>query len=255
MLPLTISDLPIGSIVRIAKSIKFQDASLRKLCKPFSVVGTVHEVTGHHPGGDVYLDNNGWSVSPLRLEKLGFALYSVTQAMTEELGGTLATLAPGERFVISDERGSKYSHVLTYLDSEQDHPHYTDRNGEWISRLLEAGAIVKGVYEEEPQEFNSIFDAPVGMVLRYTVEGELAEGAVYPYVMRTGLGLWVYMSTDKNWRFIPRDALGANEVPYMHNLQGCWSIPVCWQEAFVYPEQSPKLNKRRNDLIKVANNA
>lgn len=253
MLPLTTATLPIGSIVRIAKSITFRDDSLRKLCAPFSVVGTIHEVTGHHYAGDVYLDNNGWSVNPGRLEKLGFALYSVTPAMTEELGGTLASLSPGERFVLSDDNQGQYSHVLTYLDREQNHAHYSDRNGKWISRLLEAGAIVKGVYEEKPQEFNSVFDAPVGMVLRYTVEGELAEGAAYPYVMRTGLGLWVYDVTY--WRFIPRDALGVNEVPYMHNLQGCWSIPVFWQEAFDYPEQSPNLNRRRNELIKVSNNA
>lgn len=253
MLPLTTKDLPIGSIVRIAKSITFRDDSLRKLCAPFSVVGTIHEVTGHHYAGDVYLDNHGWGVSPERLEKLGFALYSVTPEMTEELGGTLASLAPGERFVLSDYKQGQYSHVLTYLDREQDHPHYTDRNGVWISQLLQAGAIVKGVYEEEPQEFNSIFDAPVGMVLRYTVEGEIAAGAAYPYVMRTGLGVWVYDTTY--WRFIPRDALGVNEVPYMHNLQGCWTISVCWQEAFEYPAQSPNLNNHRNNLIKVANNA
>src|SRR5699024_2788099 len=161
------------------KSITFYDDSLRKLCSPFSVVGTIHEVTGHHYAGDVYLDNNGWSVNPERLEKLGFALYSVTPEMTEELGGTLASLAPGERCELSDERRSNDSHGLTHLDREQKHAHYTDRNGEWISRLRKAGAIVKGVYEEKPQEFNSVFDAPLGMVLRYTVEGELAAGARY----------------------------------------------------------------------------
>lgn len=253
MLPLTTKDLPIGSIVRIAKSITFHDESLRKLCNPFNVVGTIHEVTGHHYAGDVYLDNNGWSVNPERLEKLGFALYSITPKMTEELGGVLASLEPGERFVLSDDNKGQYSHVLTYLDREQNHAHYADRNGKWISKLLQAGAIVKGVYEEEPQEFNSVFDAPVGMVLRYTVEGELAAGAHYPYVMNTGLGLWVYDVTY--WRFIPRAALGVGDVPYMHNLQVCWSIPVCWQEAFEYPAQSRDLNNHRNKLIKVANNA
>lgn len=253
MLPLTTATLPIGSIVRIAKPIKFQDASLRKLCKPFSVVGTVHEVTGHHPGGDVYLDNNGWSVSPSRLEKLGFALYSVTPEMTEELGGTLASLSPGERFVLSDDNQGQYSHVLTYLDREQNHAHYSDRNGVWISRLLKAGAIVKGVYEEKPQEFNSVFDAPLGMVLRYTVEGELAAGAAYPYLMRTDRGVWAFDGTK--WVFISRNRLSAAEKPYMFDLQGCWALPVCWQESFVYPAQYPNLNRRRNELIKVANNA
>lgn len=253
MLPLTISDLPIGSIVRIAKSIKFQDASLRKLCKPFSVVGTVHEVTGHHPGGDVYLDNHGWGVSPLRLEKLGFAMYSVTPEITEELGGTLASLSPGERFVLSDDNQGQYSHVLTYLDRVQNHAHYSDRDGKWISRLLKAGAIVKGVYEEKPQEFNSVFDAPLGMVLRYTVEGELAAGAAFPYLMRTDMGVWAFNGSE--WVFISRDSLSAAEKPYMFDLQGCWALPVCWQESFVYPAQSPNLNRRRNELIKVANNA
>ena len=253
MLPLTTDTLPIGSIVRITKSIKFQDKSLNKLCKPFSVVGTVHEVTGHHPGGDVYLDNSGWSVSPLRLEKLGFALYSVTPDITEELGGMLASLSPGERFVLSDDNQGQYSHVLTYLDREQNHAHYSDRDGKWIRRLLEAGAIVKGVYEEKPQEFNSVFDAPLGMVLRYTVEGELAAGAAFPYMMRTDMGVWAF--NGEEWVFISRGNLSAADKPYMFDLQGCWALPVCWQESFVYPAQSPNLNRRRNELIKVANNA
>lgn len=275
---------PLYSIVQVTKSLNPMKGGYL-WHSPFKDKGTFHVVTGYQHAGDLILDNNpAYSVSPLRVSLVDASIYAITDKMTEDLGGMLGKLPVGERFaVIYGTECGQYSAVIQCLDRKTQRTYYTDSRGEWINELLKAGAIVKGTLapgiplrwyvrqpngvdagplfpvitgnDDKPEQFNSVFDAPVGMVLRYTVEGETAVGAVHPYVMRTGLGLWVYGGKDKNWRFIPLDSLGVSDVPYMHNLQGCWAIPVCWQEAFEYPAQSPNLNNHRNNLIKVANNA
>lgn len=250
---LTHKDLPLGTIVRVVESIKFTTPSLANLAKPFSEVGSVHTVTGYHGGGDVYLDGAGWGVSPSRLEKLGFALYSVTENITSDNAGSLAELEPGERFVLSDDKQGKYSHVLHYLDREQGNPHYTDREGEWIAHLLECGAIVRGNYDApKAPRFNSVFDAPLGAVLQYTLNGELAAGAVYQYVMRSWQGLWVYVTRTRKWEFIHEEYTTAADKPYLHDIQRPWSDnhTATWQEVYAYPAQLNGLRELRNDLIK-----
>lgn len=129
-----------------------------------------------------------------------------------------------------------------------------------------AGAIVKGslvpaIPEDEPQEFNSVFDAPLGMVLQYTVKGEQAEGAMYPYIMRSSRGLWVYspgkarVETCGGWDFLWSGDITQETMPYIYDLQNEWPCKAAFVEAFEYPEQAGGLDKLRNELIKESNDA
>lgn len=230
---------------------------------PFKDTGVIAQVTGYHGSGDLVLNGNQeHSVSPNRVTLLNAELYSITDKMTEDLGGTLSTMAPGERFiVVKDKARRSYSDVIKYLDRAQDHLHYT--GGKWIDSLIRQGAIVKGLYSQEviPEEFNSVFDAPIGMVLAYMVKGELAVGAMYPYLMRSNRGVWVYCSGSEpticgKWRFLTAGKTREENMPYLHDLQRCWQNKAAFVEVFDYPsQQKGGLAELRNELIEESNNA
>lgn len=85
---------------------------------------------------------------------------------------------------------------------------------------------------EQPQAFNDVRDAPLGMVLRYDLAGETpAKGANYPYVVRTWSGINGWCRTQRRWVLIPAKHIG----PWLHNLKDVWSVPAQWTEAFEYP--------------------
>lgn len=235
---------------------------------PFKDKGTFHVVTGYHNSGDLILDNTpAHSVDPSRVALVDASIYAIAANMTEELGGTLGKLPVGERFaVIYGTEPGQYSAVIQYLDRKTPHPHYTDSRGKWINKLLKAGAIVKGtlvpvIPEIKPEQFNSIFDAPIGMVLAYHVEGELAAGAVYPYYMRSERGVWVYnpggakTTLFGGWDFITGERITREAYPYWYDLQGQWKADVAFTEVFDYPEQAGGLANLRNELIEEYNNA
>lgn len=237
---------------------------------PFKDKGTFHVVTGYNNGGDLVLDNTPLhSVNPARVKLVDASIYAITDKMTEDLGGTLGTLAPGERFAViyGTDRG-QYSAVVHYLDRQNKHPHYTDSRGTWINKLLKAGAIVKGTLvpvipenDDEPEQFNSIFDAPIGMVLAYYVEGAAAVGAVYQYYMRSNRDVWVYapgsarVASFGGWDFISEGRINRDAFPYWYDLQGQWQKSVAFTEVFDYPAQAGGLDNLRNELIEEYNNA
>lgn len=266
----TAKAFPLYSIVRVTKSLNPMKGGYL-WNSPFKDRGTFHVVTGYHNSGDLILDNTPMhSVSLLRVEVVDASIYAVTDKMTEDLGGTLGTLPPGERFaVIYGTEPGQYSAVIKYLDRKTPHPHYTDSRGKWIHKLLKAGAIVKGslvpaIPEDEPQEFNSVFDAPLGMVLAYKVKGEMAEGAMYPYLMRSSRGLWVYApnspkttrsETFGGWDYLRSGNITREAMPYIYDLQNAWDCKAAFVEVFEYPEQAGGLDKRRNELIEESNDA
>lgn len=235
---------------------------------PFKDKGTFHVVTGYHNSGDLILDNTPMhSVDPRRVALVDASIYAIAANMTEDLGGTLGKLPVGERFaVIYGTECGQYSAVIKYLDRKTPHPHYTDSRGKWINKLLKAGAIVKGtlvpaIPEIKPEEFNSIFDAPIGMVLAYYVEGAAAVGAVYQYYMRSNRGVWVYapgaarVASFGGWDFITEERINREAYPYWYDLQGQWKADVAFTEVFDYPEQAGGLANLRNELIEEYNNA
>ena len=126
------------------------------------------------------------------------------------------------------------------------------------------GSLVPAIPEDEPQEFNSVFDAPLGMVLAYKVKGEMAVGAVYPYFMRSSRGLWVYApfsqktarsETFGGWDFLRPSKITREAMPYIYDLQNAWSCKAAFVEVFEYPEQAGGLDNLRNELIEESNNA
>ncbi len=263
----TAKAFPLYSIVRVTKSLNPMKGGYLGH-SPFKDRGTFHVVTGYHNSGDLILDNTPMhSVSPLRVTVVDASIYAITDKMTEDLGGTLGTLPPGERFaVIYGTEPGQYSAVIKYLDRKTPQPHYTDSRGKWINKLLKAGAIVKGslvpaIPEDEPQEFNSVFDAPLGMVLAYKVKGEMAAGAVYPYIMRSRRGLWVYSPITApsalygGWDFLNVYKITREAMPYIYDLQNEWPCKAAFVEVFEYPEQAGGLDSFRNELIEESNNA
>lgn len=123
------------------------------------------------------------------------------------------------------------------------------------------GSLAPAIPEDEPQEFNSVFDAPLGMVLAYKVKGEVAVGAVYPYMMRSTRGLWVYApGTERSelyggWELLPYSKITREAMPYIYDIQNTWSCKAAFVEVFDYPEQVGGLDKLRNELIEESNNA
>lgn len=211
-----------------AVEIVYDTAFLIKNCK--WVKGKRGVVTAHKHEGDVLIDNDGWSVSADRVKVIGDEVYQMTNVRDENAAGTLLELKPGERFVVDV---SGVDGVLLYLDREQNHPHYTDKNGVWMAELLRAGVIrVLGdnPVGDVPQVFNSVYDAPIGMVLRYILNGEPSKGAIYPYTVRTWSGVWGCTKNGK-WIHIPEK----HDGPWLSDVQGAWSCPAYFEEAFEYP--------------------
>lgn len=89
--------------------------------------------------------------------------------------------------------------------------------------------------DDEPQVFNDVRQAPLGMVLRYDLDGETpARGAKYPYVVRLYSGLHGWCRNRHAWVPIPEDHKGA----WLFNLKAVWPVPSQWTEAFEYPMPS-----------------
>lgn len=86
--------------------------------------------------------------------------------------------------------------------------------------------------DDEPQVFNDVRKAPLGMVLRYDLDGEApARGAKYPYVVRLYSGLHGWCRNERRWVPIPAMHMGA----WLWNLKDVWPVPAQWTEAFEYP--------------------
>jgi len=187
-------------------------------------------VTGQVHGGDVYIDGDSWSVSTDRLKVIGGTVYQMTDVRDENAAGTLLELQPGERFVVDV---SGVDAVLLYLDRDQRNPHYTDKNDVWVNELLRAGVIrVMGdnPVHDVPHTYNSVYDAPIGMVVSYVLNGEPNKGAIYPFIVRTWSGVWG-CTKKGNWIHIPEK----HDGPWLEDVQAAWSCPAYFEEAFVYP--------------------
>lgn len=240
---------PINSIVRITESIRFTSRKFRESCRDFNVVGSLHQVTGHHPSGaDVYLDGGTWSVSVNRIEAVPDAeLYFLSSVRDEDLAGTLIDVnLPGDRIVVLKNGSSgHYSDVVKYLDRVQNADHYTDCNGQWIRELLEAGVLLRPGEEEPalaadiPAEYNSVLDVPPGGVVEYVVDDILAAGAMYPYLFRCLIGVFGYDRRAKAW--VPVTVQGPAAGRYLTDVQDCWTFPACFRESYDYPALPAKL--------------
>lgn len=89
--------------------------------------------------------------------------------------------------------------------------------------------------DDEPQVFNDVRQAPLGMILRYDLDGEApSRGAKYPYVVRLYSGLHGWCRNRGAWVPIPADHEGA----WLFNLKDVWPVPAQWTEAFEYPMPS-----------------
>lgn len=219
-------------------------------------------VTGYkRPQGkitDVILNGDSDnSVDISRVAGLGNRLYRMTNkrgAEQERVAGCLLdSLKPGDAFVVYacdlTGRHANQGICLRYLTAPQRGLHYCD--DDWIAELLECGAIedyYNPLADEKPQTFNNATTAPIGMVLRYTLNGRPADGAVYPYVVRTWLGIWGWYRQTGEWVLIKPEHQG----PWLRDVQAAWSVPACFEEAFTYPVPNKAITYVQN-MIGAAN--
>lgn len=193
----------------------------------------VREITDVVINGD---ETNSVDVS--RVVGLGSRIYRLTNRRGPEqyevAGCLLDDLAPGDLFVFYacdlSGRHAGQGYCLRYLNRKQTGLHYTDE--QWVKDLLACGAIedyLNPLAHEEPQRFNSVYDAPIGMVLKYMLDGHKAQGAVYPYVVRTWGGIWGW--NKLRWVLIKPEHHGQ----WLRDIQAAWTAPAFFEEAFTYP--------------------
>lgn len=178
------------------------------------------------------------SVDVTRVVGLGSRIYRMTNRRDVEqervAGCLLDKLKPGDLFVVYacdlTGRHANQGICLRYLTKPQSGLHYCDE--QWVKDLLACGAIedyLNPLAHEEPQRFNSAYDAPLGMVLKYMLDGKKAQGAVYPYVVRTYSGMWGW--NKQRWVRIKPEHLGQ----WLKDIQAAWTAPAWFEEAFTYP--------------------
>lgn len=178
------------------------------------------------------------SVDVTRVVGLGSRIYRMTNRRDVEqervAGCLLDNLKPGDLFVVYacdlTGRHANQGICLRYLTKPQSGLHYCDE--QWVKDLLACGAIedyLNPLAHEEPQRFNSAYDAPLGMVLKYMLDGKKAQGAVYPYVVRTYSGMWGW--NKQRWVRIKPEHLGQ----WLKDIQAAWTAPAWFEEAFTYP--------------------
>lgn len=178
------------------------------------------------------------SVDVTRVVGLGSRIYRMTNRRDVEqervAGCLLDNLKPGDLFVVYacdlTGRHANQGICLRYLTKPQSGLHYCDE--QWVKDLLECGAIedyLNPLAHEEPQRFNSAYDAPLGMVLKYMLDGKKAQGAVYPYIVRTYSGMWGW--NKQRWVRIQPAHLGQ----WLKDIQAAWTAPAWFEEAFTYP--------------------
>lgn len=125
-------------------------------------------------------------------------VFRMTKVRNTDIAGTLLELCPGERFRL--DKG--YSWTLVYLDSDQEHPHYTDRNGHWINQLLDAG-IIEQVKPALASQFGPVavdewsYNPTTFSTLAF---GEVAKvvgnNPAFPYVRKADTGTWFYVDAS-----------------------------------------------------------
>lgn len=133
-------------------------------------------------------------------------VFRMTSVRDVDVAGTLLELRPGERFRL--EEGQSWT--LVYIGVEQDHPHYTDRAGDWINELLDAGVIelVKPAlaspfgpvavdeWSYNPTTFSTLAFGEVAKTI--------GENPAFPYVRKADTGTWFYVAESvrpyvRNW--------------------------------------------------------
>ena len=154
-------DLPIGTRVSIAERINFRDASLNKAAAPFNTLGAEHTVTGHHHGGDVYLDGGAWSVSPYRLALVVEEPQTGNSVLDFPRCTVLAYHLQGER----EAAGVVYPYVVRTLHSVW---LWDKHKGRWVNVA----------WERIPYECPWVLD--IGRAWSKEVFVELVEAFEYP---------------------------------------------------------------------------
>lgn len=192
-------------------------------------------VTGHKADTDVILDDDQRnSVDSERVQVVAYDdVYRLTDVRNEEVAGCLLENLPGQRIVFLPSQSS-HDFRIAYLDRPMRRvPHYCHKG--WLGELLAAG-VIELVVPDEPQVFNSVLEAPRGMVLAYHIKfADAQKGIVYPYVIRTVHSVWLYEKAAGRWVNMPWDRI-PTECPWVLDVQRAWSkVEAELVEAFEYP--------------------
>lgn len=207
-------------------------------------------VTGHNCGTDVVLEGDTLnSVDAERVRRVDYTdVYRMTNMRDEKVAGCLLENLPGERIVfIHDGHGSS-DYRIAYLDRPMRRvPHYCHAG--WLTELLAAG-VIELVADEEPQVFNSVLEAPRGMVLYYNIKFASAQkGIVYPYIVRTVHSVWLYDKARGRWVNKPWDSI-PTECPWVLDVQRVWSkVEAEMVEAFEYPRLPAVVEQFQQEIL------